>query len=159
LFPKISKRARHLEKPLFVVEPITLPRYLGLPQNGVTIIRATFQVKGVMVMFEGLWIIQFAGMEGKGGGVAVLTKRRVLGGDGAFTYIGTYEESENAIRASIKVQNFAPGIGNVLGIKGDFQLDVTASLVNEGVMQGQGSTPSAPGFGLKVKLTRRAGLP
>lgn len=110
-------------------------------------------------MVEGLWIVQFAGMEGKGGGVAVLTKGRVLGGDSAFTYMGAYQESESGIRATVKVQNFDPAIGNVLGIKGDFQLDLNMFLVGDGVMQGQGSTPSAPGFGLKVKLTRRAALP
>ena len=101
-------------------------------------------------MTEGLWIVQFAGMEGKGGGVAVLAKGRVLGGDSAFTYIGNYQESENGIRAAVNVQNFDPAIGNVLGIKNDFQLNLNLTSISEDVMQGQGSTPSAPGFGLRT---------
>ena len=32
-------------------------------------------------MVEGFWIVQFAGMEGKGGGVVVVTKGKVFGGD------------------------------------------------------------------------------
>jgi hypothetical protein len=106
-------------------------------------------------MLEGLWIVQFAGMEGKGGGVAVLIRGQVLGGDGAFTYIGKYQETDGGMQATVAVQNFDPAIGNVLGINGDFVLTLKVRLISEDVMQGDGSTPSAPGFGLKVKLTRR----
>ena len=107
-------------------------------------------------MVEGFWIVQFAGMEGKGGGVVVLTKGRVFGGDGAYTYLGTYEEIEGKLKANVLVQNFDPLIGNVLGIKGDYSLkfEMTANGNNE--LQGQATTPMAPGFGLKAKLTRRA---
>ena len=107
-------------------------------------------------MFEGLWIVQFAGMEGKDGGVVVLTKGHVLGGDSAFTYIGKYQESEKSMKASVLVQNFNPLVGNVLGIKGDFTLNFRTTATGNGILEGEGSTPSAPGFGLKVKLTGRA---
>jgi hypothetical protein len=110
-------------------------------------------------MFEGLWIVQYAGMEGKDGGVVVLTKGHVLGGDSAFTYLGTYQESENGVRADVLVQNFNPSVGNVLGISGDFTLNLRVAKTGNGILQGDGSTPSAPGFGLKVKLTRRAKMP
>lgn len=110
-------------------------------------------------MHEGLWIVQFAGMEGKDGGVVVLTSGRVLGGDSAFTYIGTYEELDNGLRATVHVQNFNSAVGNVLGINGDFKLNLRVTAIENGVLQGEGSTPSAPGFGLKVRLTRRAKLP
>lgn len=110
-------------------------------------------------MYEGLWIVQYAGMEGKDAGVVVLTGGRVLGGDNAFTYLGTYSETENGIRASVTVENFNPQVGNVLGIKGNFQLELRAIQTASGVMEGNGSTPQAPGFGLKMKLTRKAKLP
>jgi hypothetical protein len=110
-------------------------------------------------MFEGLWIVQYAGMEGKDGGVVVLTKGHVLGGDSAFTYIGTYQEYGNGFQATVLVQNYNPAVGNVLGISGDFTLNLRATVAGNGVLQGEGSTPSAPGFGLKVKLTRRANMP
>ena len=108
-------------------------------------------------MIEGFWVVQFAGLEGKDGGVAVLLKGRVLGGDNAYTYIGTYEGSGSEYRASILVQNFNPSIGDVMGIQGDYTLNLVLKLQgNE--LEGQGSTPSAPGFNMRVKLTRRAHL-
>jgi hypothetical protein len=109
-------------------------------------------------MVEGFWIVQFAGMEGKGGGVAVLTKGKVFGGDSAFTYLGAYEETEGNLKANVLVQNFDPLIGNVLGIKGDFSLKLECTPNGSDELRGQASTPAAPGFGLKVKLTRRANL-
>ncbi len=42
-------------------------------------------------MMDGLWIVQFHGPQGVGGGVVVLTRGQVLGGDSGFTYHGTYE--------------------------------------------------------------------
>lgn len=110
-------------------------------------------------MFEGLWVVQFAGMEGKDGGVVVLTKGQVLGGDSAFTYIGTYQVSEHGFQASVLVQNFNPRVGNVLGISGDFTLNLKVTTAGNGILEGEGSTPAAPGFGLKVRLTRRAKMP
>ena len=109
-------------------------------------------------MYEGLWIVQYAGMEGKDAGVVVLTQGKVLGGDNAFTYIGTYRQIENGLEASVLVQNYNSSIGNVLGIKGDFTLVLRVKSVSSGVMEGEGTTPAAPGFGLKVKMTRRAKL-
>ena len=109
-------------------------------------------------MVEGFWIVQFAGMEGNDGGVLVLLKGRVFGGDSAYTYLGTYEASASELKASVLVQNFNPLVGNVLGIKGDFTLELKLLLHGEDEMHGRGSTPLAPGFGLKVKLTRRAKL-
>ncbi len=108
--------------------------------------------------YEGFWIVQFAGMEGKGGGVVVLTKGKVFGGDSGFTYLGTYEETEGKLKANVLVQNFDPLIGNVLGIKGDFSLKLEMTPNNNDELQGQASTPAAPGFGLKAKLRRRASL-
>lgn len=109
-------------------------------------------------MYEGLWIVQYAGMEGKDGGVVVLTQGEVLGGDSAFTYAGTYRETQEGFHASILVQNFNPKVGNVLGIQGDFALELKAKSMGIGIMEGAGATSAAPGFGLRFKLTRRTKL-
>jgi len=109
-------------------------------------------------MVEGFWIVQFAGMEGKGGGVVVITNGKVFGGDSGFTYLGTYEEAEGMVKANVLVQNFDPLVGNVLGIKGDFSLKFELTPGGDDELRGQASTPAAPGFGLKAKLTRRADL-
>jgi hypothetical protein len=103
-------------------------------------------------------MVQYAGMEGKDAGVVVLTQGKVLGGDNAFTYVGTYQETEGMFHASVLVQNFNPAIGNVLGISGDFTLTLRARVISSGIMEGEGSTTSAPGFGLKLRMTRRATL-
>jgi hypothetical protein len=113
-----------------------------------------------MPKVEGFWIVQYAGMEGKDGGVVVLMKGRVWGGDNGFTYIGTYEETTNGAKATVLVENFNPLVGSVLGIKEDHTLLLDVSFVNDKEMVGQGSIASAPpGFGLRVKMTRRAELP
>ncbi len=108
-------------------------------------------------MIEGFWIVQFAGMEGRGGGVAVLLKGQVLGGDNAYTYVGTYEGSGPDYRATVEVQNFDPSIGDVMGIQGNYTLNLVLKLEGD-ELHGQGSTPSAPGFNMRVRLTRRANL-
>ncbi|MGA3317564.1 MAG: GrlR family regulatory protein [Candidatus Korobacteraceae bacterium] len=109
-------------------------------------------------MFDGFWIVTFAGMEGKGGGVVVFMKGKIFGGDSAFTYLGTYQEVEGGLKADVLVQNFDPLVGNVLGIKGDFTLKFELRTHGKDELQGQASTLAAPGFGLKARLVRRANL-
>ena len=47
-------------------------------------------------MFEGLWIVQYEGTAGGDGGVIVLVQGRVLGGDNAYVYTGSYQgDGEN----------------------------------------------------------------
>jgi hypothetical protein len=108
-------------------------------------------------MYEGFYIVQFAGMEGKGGGVAVISNGRIFGGDNAYTYTGQYEVKSGGILATVDVQNFEPSIGNVMGIKGNYTLALSLTLQG-GVLVGQGVIPSVPGFGIKVKLTLRSKL-
>lgn len=110
-------------------------------------------------MIDGFWIVTFAGMEGKGGGVVVMTKGKIYGGDSAFTYLGTYVDDGNGkVRADVLVQNFDPLVGNVMGIKGDFNLKFELTANGDKELHGQASTPAAPGFGLKAKLVRRSNL-
>lgn len=41
-------------------------------------------------MIDGFWTVKFKGVQG--GGVAVFSKGKILGGDSGYTYTGTYEE-------------------------------------------------------------------
>lgn len=109
-------------------------------------------------MIDGFWIVTFAGMEGKGGGVAVMMNGKIFGGDSAFTYIGTYKEANGKVTADVLVQNFDPLVGNVMGIKGDFNLKFDLTATSDKELHGQASTPAAPGFGLKAKLVKRSTL-
>jgi len=48
-------------------------------------------------MIDGFWIVQFEGVQAKGGGVAVLTKGHIFGGDSGFTYTGKYETEQEIV--------------------------------------------------------------
>jgi hypothetical protein len=109
-------------------------------------------------MVEGFWIVQFEGMQGSGGGVAVLMKGQILGGDSGYTYTGSYKLNEKSIRARVSVRNFLPGVPSLLGTVGDFELDVTGNIDGD-VIRGSASLVNPPGIGIALKLTKRANLP
>lgn len=111
-----------------------------------------------MYLAEGFWLVQFAGMEGLGAGVAVLSAGKVLGGDSGFTYIGTYESSERGVRATVLVENFDPKIGSVLAIKGDFKLSLDVLWLDRNTLRGNATLVTPPGIGIAVKLTRKSDL-
>src|SRR5260370_31052963 len=103
-------------------------------------------------MVDGFWIVQFEGIQGGGGGVAVLTKGKVFGGDSAYTYSGTYQTDQNNLKASVAVKKFLPGIPNVLCVVGDFYLNLTGTVDGDIV---KWKTPLAyqPGAGIFLKPT------
>jgi hypothetical protein len=109
-------------------------------------------------MVDGFWIVQFEGIQGGGGGVAVLTKGKVFGGDSAYTYSGTYQTDQNNLKASVAVKNFLPGIPNVLGVVGDFDLNLTGT-VDGNIVKGKAALANQPGAGIVVKLTKKGDLP
>jgi T3SS negative regulator,GrlR len=109
-------------------------------------------------MFEGLWIVQFAGMEGKGGGVVVLQNGIVLGGDSGYTYEGRYAIGEKGIEAKVRVHNFDPKIGNVIGIKGDYELTFSLEQKSSTVLEGKAALAASAGVGIIVRLTKRSDL-
>ena len=73
-------------------------------------------------MIEGLWTVEFKGPAGVGGGVVVVTKNQVLGGDSGFAYIGTYEFKAPDFKATVSVKQFNATFQNVFGIRGNFEL-------------------------------------
>lgn len=109
-------------------------------------------------MVEGFWIVQYEGMQGNGGGVAVFTKGKVFGGDTGYYYLGSYETNGNAVRAKIAVRNFIASVPSVVGITGDFELSIDGT-VDGGVISGTGSLVGANRPGIAVKLHKRASLP
>jgi type III secretion system (T3SS) negative regulator GrlR len=107
---------------------------------------------------DGFWIVQFEGVQGGGGGVAVLTKGQVFGGDSAYTYLGTYQTEEAALKAHVVVKNFLPGIPNVLGVVGDFELSLTGT-VEGTIIKGKAALVGQSGAGIVVRLTKQGELP
>ena len=107
---------------------------------------------------EGFWVVQFEGMKGNGGGVAVLIKGRVFGGDCGYTYTGEYQTQGNSIRAHLLVKNFLADVPSVLGVVGDFELDIQG-ILDRNVITARGSLTKGEVVGIALKLTKRADLP
>lgn len=109
-------------------------------------------------MIEGFWIVQYEGMRGNGGGVAVFINGKVFGGDTGYIYTGSYETKGHTVSANINVQNFLPDIPSVLGVVGDFELRIDGVLEGD-VIKGTGSLIDDQAIGIAVKLSKRADLP
>jgi hypothetical protein len=109
-------------------------------------------------MVDGFWLVQYEGIQGGGGGVVFLAKGKVLGGDSGYAYFGTFNEANGSINAQIKVQSFLPGVPNVLGLIGDFELELDATVEGD-VARGTATLLHQNGVGIAVKLTKRAPLP
>jgi hypothetical protein len=110
-----------------------------------------------MAAEEGLWIVQFEGLQGEGAGVVVLVNGRALGGDEAFTYDGHYKIDKGQLNAKVVVSNFRPGFGSVMGISGDHELEISAPL-GDGVIQGAMNLVGKPDISIAVKLTKKTNL-
>jgi hypothetical protein len=102
---------------------------------------------------DGFWIVQFEGIEGGGGGVAVLLHGSVYGGDSAYHYTGNYSAVGDVFTAKVFVHQFLPGIGNVLGIDGDFNLSLSGKR-DGAAIAGTASLVGTPGAGLAFKLQK-----
>ena|SRR5579862_753872 len=109
-------------------------------------------------MVEGFWIVQYEGLKDKGGGVAVFTKGRILGGDSGTTYIGNYQTDEKTIKGRVRIHNFLPGTVSVIGVEGDYDLDVVGSVEGD-VIKATGTPVGHQVAGLLLRMTRAANLP
>jgi hypothetical protein len=114
--------------------------------------------KGVANMVDGFWIVQYEGMKGNGGGVVMLIKGQVFGGDTGYIYTGTYTTSGDDLKAHVIVQNFLPDVHNIMGVVGDLELDVSGKISGD-VIKGTGSVSGGGAVGIAVKFTRRGNLP
>lgn len=108
-------------------------------------------------MVEGLWIVRYYGPQGNDGGVVVLVRGQVLGGDSGYTYSGTYDLKENLFTAKVLVKNFNPAIPNVLGFPGDFELLIEGKLQGDEI-SGTGALVKLPDSKIVVKLKKSVDL-
>jgi T3SS negative regulator,GrlR len=106
-------------------------------------------------MVEGFWIVQYAG---NGGGVAVFIKGHIFGGDSGSTYNGTYIEDAKTLRARVSVHNYMPGVVSVIGIEGDYDLDVTGTVERE-IIDASGAPVGQQVAGVALRLTKVGELP
>jgi len=109
-------------------------------------------------MVEGFWIVQYEGIRGNGGGVIIFTKGQVLGGDTGFIYTGAYKTDERTITADVLVRNFLPEVPSVLGVQGDFELNLKGNVGGQ-IIKASATLVGQEGAGIVVKLTRVSDLP
>ena len=87
---------------------------------------------------EALWGVVFATADNPsvdvdyGGGVIVLDTGRVMGGDGAFTYIGNYEIDGDKFLANIRVRRHNQIMDSVFGDIDDYELEAVGDFAEEG---------------------------
>jgi len=103
---------------------------------------------------EGFWTVQF---QGRNGAVVVLTKGKIFGGDSGHTFTGSYE-GDSSIKARVLVQNFVPGVPNVMGRHGNFELEFTGTVSGD-TMNATANLVGQPSQTLTARLTRKATLP
>ncbi len=109
-------------------------------------------------MVEGFWIVQYEGMKGSGGGVVFFLKGKVFGGDTGYTYTGSYQTQNDSVKARVMVRNFLADVPSVLGVVGDFELNIDGKMEGD-VIKATGTVPNLQAVGIALKLTKRANLP
>ena len=108
-------------------------------------------------MIEGLWIVYAEGPQGNStGGVAIFTNGKIYGGDSGFYYVGTYH-GDAVVKARVAVHQFDPAVPNILGVGGDYELNVTA-MVDGDTMNGTAVVASLPNEQMAIKLVRKASI-
>ncbi len=100
---------------------------------------------------DGLWTAEFGSSVGvSGGGVAVFQDGRVLGGDNAYVYVGSFKFSGRSFSATLLVSPFIDGAESVFRTTGKtLTLQLTGELTSDNQAIAQGyplEMPSSPIF-------------
>jgi hypothetical protein len=109
-------------------------------------------------MLDGFYLMQVEAVQGGGGGVAVLSKGHIFGGDTGFYYVGRYEPHGESLTARVTDRRFLAGESSVFGIDGDYDVVLAAALDGD-IISGRATVPSHPEFGMVIRLTKRGILP
>ncbi len=82
-------------------------------------------------MLEALWSVEFgSNLNTIGAGIAVFETGRVLGGDSAFMYVGSYEVKNGTVTANLEITKYST-TGNMQSIFGPlskFHLEVSGKV-------------------------------
>ena len=112
-------------------------------------------------MIEALWSAEFIDPNNQmfGSGIVVFENGKVLGGDSAFTLVGSYFIKDGIGHATIRVKRYSNTI-NMQSISGldDYVLDATGKIDRDHMIF-SGTSKSIPEFKLKIDMVRRAELP
>lgn len=109
-------------------------------------------------MVEGFWILQIETPQFVSGGVVVFVGSKVFGGDNGFTWMGTYQESGNLIKARLAIHKFDATIQSIMvGVPDDYEMQFTGN-VQGSVITGTAIITGQPQNSLGVRLSKRADL-
>ena len=65
---------------------------------------------------EQLWSLEYvSGLGTEGGGVVVLEKGKIIGGDNNYFYIGSYDLNNNQFNATIDIKHYAGSYNPIFG--------------------------------------------
>src|SRR5258705_6225077 len=111
-------------------------------------------------MVDGFWTVEFEGIPNfLGGGVAVLTRNRLFGGDSQYYYTGLYDTKDGTITAMIQISSFVPAAVTVFGTnEKQFGLRLDGA-VNEKLINATAVRSDHTSVRLRMTLTKRAELP
>jgi hypothetical protein len=105
---------------------------------------------------EQLWSVEFvSGMSSEGGGVIVLEKSKILGGDNNYFYVGSYDLRNNNFNATIDVKHYHGDCNLIFGKLEEFILKLKGSY-HEDEMQCIGNILEDPSRELRVRLKYHA---
>jgi hypothetical protein len=108
-------------------------------------------------MVEGFWLVHAEGREGNsGGGVVVFVNGKIYGGDSGFYYIGTYQ-GYPVVKARVAVHQFDKSVPNILGVDGDYELTVSATVSGD-TMTGTAMIPGIPNESMAIRLVKKSNL-
>jgi hypothetical protein len=107
-------------------------------------------------MIDGLWVVQYEGVQGGGGAVLVFVDGQVLGGDNGFTIIGTYTLDGNEFASRLTVRNYRKSVPHFFEFEGDYDFRVKAT-VDGDVILGKAEIVDRDISGLSIKMTRANG--
>jgi hypothetical protein len=108
-------------------------------------------------MLEGFWILQFTTPQFTGGGVAVLVRGMILGGDNGFTWIGTYSGDDRIVKGRVSVQNFDTSVQSILGVSGDYEMHFSGN-VAANIITGTAIIAGQPQYSVGFRMTKKTNL-
>lgn len=108
------------------------------------------------IVEDGLYEIFFHSVHGTGTGVIYATGGRLRGGNGAFTFLGNYQNNGDVIAAKVSTRRYNPDpqVKSLFGLDG-----VTLSLVgraNGDLLDFEGNAMQLPGVNFRARLSRCA---
>jgi hypothetical protein len=107
---------------------------------------------------NGLWTAEFGSSSGIfGGGVAVLQDGTILGGDGGYYYLGTYELRDKTFTATLRVIPFIQNYTSVFKtVNETLTLNLVGTVVDGEHIIAQGHPEGKPALKFGAKLSKRS---